>query len=434
MELRLISQRVPFMTLVALPTGKQRCIHGPAVNVPSKLDTVCTVLPRLPSQSELVPLKFKRKMCYKGYYMFAYVTPENMLNALRWLKANNPLYADVEINAEWLDQSLDNDSDLCTGLVQTEPEVSDELADSSSTTASPSQPCDKPETASTEAPASVAVHVENNVDSDEIATAYGALTAAAEELGFSIHEVPRDGNCLFSAIASQLDSLGVQDVDAHTLRKMVVSYLRENPFVDGTHYSTFLPEPVASDNAYTADTEAPTAEDAHIAAIADPVVRAQQRWERYLHRLSEGAWGDNIAIQGVCNMLNITVHVLSSQNPSSVSITPVGGASQNNVYLGLIMQYHYVGLDKLPVLEQTSQATESSTDPTSVTECLDDATIDEHTRQITGGPSGSMLTVENPEAKVQQFSIAPAEGQKPMNIMTDANFEAMSNPAKFCFG
>ena len=53
LELRLISLRVPFMKMVALPSGKQRCIHGPAVNVPSKLDSVCTVLPRLPSQTEL---------------------------------------------------------------------------------------------------------------------------------------------------------------------------------------------------------------------------------------------------------------------------------------------------------------------------------------------------------------------------------------------
>ena len=34
LELRLISQRVPFMKMVALPSGKQRSIHqhGPAVN------------------------------------------------------------------------------------------------------------------------------------------------------------------------------------------------------------------------------------------------------------------------------------------------------------------------------------------------------------------------------------------------------------------
>ena len=30
--------------------------------------------------------------------------------------------------------------------------------------------------------------------------------------------------------------------------------------------------------------------------------------------------------------------------------------------------------------------------------------------------------------------VAPAEGEKPLNIMTDSNFEAMSNPDKFPFG
>ena len=34
LEARLISLRVPFMKMVALPCGQQRCIHGPAVNVP----------------------------------------------------------------------------------------------------------------------------------------------------------------------------------------------------------------------------------------------------------------------------------------------------------------------------------------------------------------------------------------------------------------
>ncbi len=212
-----------------------------------------------------------------------------------------------------------------------------------------------------------------------------------------------------------------------------MSYLRDNPFVvDNVHYSEFLPEPVACDDAHNADTEAPTAEDAGIAALADPAVRAQQRWERYLQRLSDGAWGDNIAIQGISNMLNITVHVLSSGNPT---LTHVTNPSQNNVYIGLVMQYHFVSLDKLPVLNDTSEANET-TDAAS-SDNLDDATIeegDEHTSQMTGGPSGSMLTIENPEVDAQLFSVAPAEGQRPLDIMTDANFEAMCNPDKFAFG
>ena len=76
LELRLISLRVPIMKMVALPSGKQRCIHGPAVNVPSKVDTICTVLPHLPSETELVPLKLKRKLAYTGHYMYDYISPD----------------------------------------------------------------------------------------------------------------------------------------------------------------------------------------------------------------------------------------------------------------------------------------------------------------------------------------------------------------------
>ena len=83
LELCLISLRVPFMKMVALPSGKQRYIHGPAVNVPSKVDTVCTVLPRLPSETELIPFKLKRKMAYRGHYMYDYISPEKVLTALR---------------------------------------------------------------------------------------------------------------------------------------------------------------------------------------------------------------------------------------------------------------------------------------------------------------------------------------------------------------
>ena len=120
LELRLISLRVPFMKMVALPSGKQRSIQGPAVN---KLDSLCTMLPRLPTQSELIAFKLKRKLKYKGHYMYDYICPEKLMNALIWLKANNPLYADVDVNKHWIDQSQANDGDLFHGLVR-QPETS----------------------------------------------------------------------------------------------------------------------------------------------------------------------------------------------------------------------------------------------------------------------------------------------------------------------
>ena len=41
-----------------------------------------------------------------------------------------------------------------------------------------------------------------------------------------------------------------------------------------------------------------------------------------------------------------------------------------------------------------------------------------------------MMSIESPEA----FGDIAAEGQKPLSIMTDSNFESMSNPDKFPFG
>ena len=50
--------------------------------------------------------------------MYAYISSEKVLTALRWLEQNNPLYADIDINQEWLEQAKANDEDLCGSLVQ----------------------------------------------------------------------------------------------------------------------------------------------------------------------------------------------------------------------------------------------------------------------------------------------------------------------------
>ena len=106
-ETRLICLRVAFMTLVALPAGKQRCIHGPAVNIPVKISSVITTttLPRLPDDAQLIPLKFKQKLSYKGHYMYDFITPEKILDDLRWLNLHHPQYANVTVNDKWSEES-----------------------------------------------------------------------------------------------------------------------------------------------------------------------------------------------------------------------------------------------------------------------------------------------------------------------------------------
>ena len=101
LEQRLISQRIVFMKLVALPKGGQKSIHGPAINVPTELKDVCTVLPRIPDNAHVVSFKLKRKLVYKGHYMHEYIRPLRVIKALRWLKQNNELYRDIQICEDW---------------------------------------------------------------------------------------------------------------------------------------------------------------------------------------------------------------------------------------------------------------------------------------------------------------------------------------------
>ena len=207
LELRLISLRVPFIKMVALPSGKQRCIHGAAVNVPSKVDNVCNVLPRLPSETELIALKLKRKLAYRGHYMYDYISPEKVLTALKWLKQNNPLYADIDINEEWLELAMANDESLCAGLVHQNdtsdmcgnannmsngsmlPTQQPNIEDNSSSISN--QPLDKDSTQSME-------YCPSNPSSsnDALTVAFSVLERAARDNGFAIHDVPYDGDCL----------------------------------------------------------------------------------------------------------------------------------------------------------------------------------------------------------------------------------------------
>ena len=111
LEVHLISLRIPFMEIVVLPCG----VHGPAVNVPTDLTPVCTLLPRLPWQTQMVPMKLKRKLCYREHYIYQYNWPAKVLAALQWLKSNNPLYRDTEIN-DWLSDAIEDDAELWEAL------------------------------------------------------------------------------------------------------------------------------------------------------------------------------------------------------------------------------------------------------------------------------------------------------------------------------
>ena len=116
LELHVICKRILFMKLVKLPRGKQKGIRGAAVNVPADLGPACTLLPRLPADAHIVSLKLKRKLEYKQAYLHDVIRPEKVISALHYLKNNNPLYADIEINEDWIRGWQDGDNDMYDGI------------------------------------------------------------------------------------------------------------------------------------------------------------------------------------------------------------------------------------------------------------------------------------------------------------------------------
>lgn len=88
LEKHLIAIHIPFMKIMALPHGGQQNIHGPVVCVPSDLKKV-TSLPMTPGDAQLLRVKLKRKLNYKGHVEYQFVDQNHIFQALDFLKKNN---------------------------------------------------------------------------------------------------------------------------------------------------------------------------------------------------------------------------------------------------------------------------------------------------------------------------------------------------------
>ena len=180
---------------------------------------------------------------------------------------NNPLYANISINNDWINDSLANDTELFTSLTQQPNEiVSTEELNEIVNTEEPNEIVNTEELneiVTTEQP-ELTMEVCTSDQLDIIANAYNMLSSIAQRNGHNIHNVAADGNCLF---AYQLLSIGIYNIDIHALRNNVVSHLENNPYVGDVHYCNFLSAPVSTSNSYNADTEAPTAEDEYISRV-----------------------------------------------------------------------------------------------------------------------------------------------------------------------
>ena len=105
LEERLISPHIPFMQICELPRGGQLSIHGNVVNVPRPIN-----------ESQIIPIKLKRRVNYKHHYQFQNIRPKKVLDAAKYLVSTSDLFQSkgIEVENNWednitLESSIDED-------------------------------------------------------------------------------------------------------------------------------------------------------------------------------------------------------------------------------------------------------------------------------------------------------------------------------------
>ena len=106
-----LTQRIVFEKILVMPKGQQRKVKGAICNVPVECDDTCKVLPRPSERSGIIMLKLKRKFEFRGHVYFQAVCPQFILDALNWLKMNNPLYNSITINIKNISSGFANFED-----------------------------------------------------------------------------------------------------------------------------------------------------------------------------------------------------------------------------------------------------------------------------------------------------------------------------------
>ncbi len=109
LERHVIAKYIPFAKILTLPKGQQRAIKGAVISVASEVETTVNCLPRPSSESQLLTVKLKRRLCYQGHYQFQTLNMPKVLSALIKLKEIHSEYKDIFINAALSEEEMFNE-------------------------------------------------------------------------------------------------------------------------------------------------------------------------------------------------------------------------------------------------------------------------------------------------------------------------------------
>ena len=111
LEKVLISRRILFQKVAIMPKGQFPKMKGAICNIPIETMDIANTLTQGPDSSGLLMVKLKRKSNFRGHVYFQVVSPESIYATLSYLKENNVLCSNINIDMASLPISLTNLSD-----------------------------------------------------------------------------------------------------------------------------------------------------------------------------------------------------------------------------------------------------------------------------------------------------------------------------------
>ena len=101
LEAHLLKLIIPFVRIAHCPKGPYMKVRGDLILIASDIQHSLSRV--LPVEQHLIPVRFKRKLAYSGAYIEEYVERNKLIVYFRWLKKNNHLFENVDLDLDLLD-------------------------------------------------------------------------------------------------------------------------------------------------------------------------------------------------------------------------------------------------------------------------------------------------------------------------------------------
>ena len=98
LEKIIIAKRLLFKKIAIMPKGQAPKLRGAICNVPLDTEDVCNTLPRGADSNGIITVTLKRRLMYRGHVYLKPVRPMFVKAVLQYLKENNHLYEDIDID------------------------------------------------------------------------------------------------------------------------------------------------------------------------------------------------------------------------------------------------------------------------------------------------------------------------------------------------